>query len=1436
MSLSSISIKRPVLSIVLSITILIFGMLGFLFLGVREFPSVDPPIVNVFTSYVGANADVIETQITENLEQSINGVAGIKSLSSSSRDGSSRISVEFELGVDMETATNDVRDRVSRAQYLLPADVTPPVVSKADADAEAIVYVGLKSSTYSLLELSEIAEKMFKERLQTIPGVSEAQIWGERRYSMRLYLQAEKLTAYSITPMDIRTALSRENIELPSGRVEGQNLELAVRTSGRLSSVEDFNNLIIKSENNKIVRLKDIATVQLAPENEKTITRNNGVPVVGIVLIPQPGTNQIAIADEYYKRTREIEKDLPDGVEMVYGFDDTRFVRKSITEVRETIILAFLLVVFVIFIFLRNWRTTLIPVMAIPVSLVGSFFVMYLFGFSINVLSLLGIVLSIGLVVDDAIVVMENIYSKIEKGMPSKQAALEGSREIIFAVISTTITLVAVFLPVIFLQGMTGRLFREFGIVISGAVIISSFVALTLSPMMCAYLLKKSPKKKSKIEIYSQAILDRITAAYKNSLDIFMKRPWMVGLIILVSLVLMYLSFADLKSELAPLEDRDSISMRITAQEGYSYESMDDYVLTLTEMIREVVDEDEMEGFITNTSPAMGGATNSASIRILLKPAEERKRSQQEISAALGARVKKLNAANVMINQPATIKVGRGGGGGTSIQFVIQAQNHSKLREALPRFIDAAKSSSYFSYIDANLKYTKPEIKIEINREKAKDLGVTVLDIAQTLQFGLSGQRYGYFVMNGKQYQVIGQLDRKDRSKPTDITGLYVRNVHGQLVQIDNLVEIVEQANPPQLFRYNRYVSATITAQLSPGIPMGEGIKELEKIAEKELDESFRTVLTGQAYELQNSSGTIVYAFLLSLLLIYLVLSAQFESFRDPFIIMFTVPLALAGALISLWWFRQTLNIFSEIGIIMLIGLVTKNGILIVEFANQIKGTGVSLKEAVLQAAETRFRPILMTSLATIFGMLPIALAFGAGSESRVSMGIAVTGGMTLATLLSLYVVPVVYTWFSKPIKIQNTIPIIVILLLFVPFTGKAQEPAPVKLTLDSALIQVLQNNYDIKIAKLESEKLGVNAHIGEAGMLPSLNFNANYQNVNPNEADNIHGGLALNWTVFDGFKMFSTYQRLKDIAVLGEAQFRAQVEQSLVETYQTYLTVVLKQQEVKVMRQTMEVSRQRFAIVQDKYEIGRASMLDVYNAKVDFYTDSSMFMRQKEGLKNVKISLNALLARDLHFNFYVEDSIQLKAGLDYDTLSKKTRTENVSLLQARIAQQISYDKYKESKATYYPNLSLHSSYNFLNSTTSNQLYYGATFSWKLFDGFTQKNIRKIASMDKDIADLSYKQSLVTIQQNLLQRYISYRSSFDISLIERENMDAAEKNMEISLERYKLGSLSSLELRESQRNYLNASTRLLLSVYETKVSEVILEMYSGEMFREIFNK
>lgn len=1011
MNLSHLSIERPILTIVMSLVILIFGGIGYYYLGVREYPSVDAPIITVTTNYTGANAEVIESQITQVLEESISGIAGIKSISSISSDGRSSISVEFQLEINIEAAANDVRDRVSRAVRNLPLDADPPVVVKSDADAQPIMSITVQSTKRDLLDLSRIANDVFKERLQTVPGVSEIRIWGEKKYSMKLLIDPVKLAGFGLTPLDVRSALLRENVEMPSGRIEGYQTELTIRTIGRLTTEEEFNNLIISEKESNVIRLKDIGFAKLLPENERTQLRGNGgIDMVGVAITPQAGSNHIAIADNVYERLEQIKKDLPDDIILGMAMDTTTGIRQAIDEVFETILIAFVLVVLVIFFFLRHWRTTLIPVLAIPISLIGSFFVMYLFDFSINILTLLGIVLATGIVVDDAIVVLENIYTKIEAGVPTMQAARDGSREIIFAIISTTLTLVSVFMPIIFLQGLTGKLFREFGLVVAGAVVISAFVSLTLTPMVSSRILKKTGKQNKFFE-WTENQFNIVADFYEKSLRWFVRFRYVAMIIVAASLSLIFVIGRTIPSELAPLEDKSRFQILSTAPEGTSYESMYDY---LTNMIQYVDTLAEKEALLSVTAPGFGASVsvNFGFVRVLLVPPDQRTRSQQEIVDQISKDARRFTFARSFVVQEATIGGGRSGG--LPIQYVIQAPNFEKLKEAVPHFLEKAGANPAFSVVDINLKFNKPEMRIEIDRDRARSLGVTVRDISETLLMLFSGQRFGYFIMNSKQYQVIGQADRLNRDEPLDLSSVYVRNDKGQLIQIDNLVTTSYQTSPPQLYRYNRYVSATISAAPAQGYTLGQGLEAMDLIADEVLDETFTTDLAGESKEFATSSNTLLFAFVLALLLVFLVLSAQFESFRDPLIIMFTVPLAITGAVLSLWLTDTTLNIFSEIGIIILVGIVTKNGILIVEFANQKKAAGLSKREAVIQAAKQRFRPILMTSLATIFGALPIALALGAASQSRTPIGIVIIGGLMFSLVLTLIIIPVLYTFISK--------------------------------------------------------------------------------------------------------------------------------------------------------------------------------------------------------------------------------------------------------------------------------------------------------------------------------------------------------------------------------------------------------------------------------------
>lgn len=1001
MNLSELSIRRPVLATVLTLIILLFGFVGYIGLGVREYPSVDNPIISVSCSYPGANADVIENQITEPLEQNINGIPGIRSLTSVSQQGQSRITVEFELSVDLETAANDVRDKVSRAQRNLPRDCDPPTVSKADADAMPILMVAIQSDKRSLLELTEIADLTVKEQLQTIPEVSSVSIWGEKRYCMRLWLDPVKMAGYGITPMDVKSALDKENVELPSGSIEGDNIELAIRTLGLMHTTEEFNNLIIKESGGKMVRFSDIGRAELSARDLKSYMKMNGVPMVGVVVIPQPGANHINIANAVYERMETMKKDLPEDVSYNYAFDNTKFIRASIDEVKSTIYEAFVLVIIIIFLFLRDWRVTLVPCIVIPVSLVGAFFIMYLMGFSINVLSMLAIVLSVGLVVDDAIVMTENIYIRIERGMRPRAAGIEGAKEIFFAVISTTVTLLAVFLPIVFMEGTTGRLFREFCFVVAGSVVISSFAALTITPMLATKLLVRR-EKQGWFYRKTEPFFTGLNNYYARSLDFFMRYRFVAIVIMVISLIGCAWMWKEIPAEMAPLEDRSMITIRTMGAEGVTYEYMRDYTEDISRLADSIMPDAE---FITSRV-----SSGSGNIQITLKNIRERDYTQMEVAEKLSKAVRTKTDARAFVQQQSTFGSRRGG---MPVQYVLQSTSLEKLQEVLPKFLAKVYDNPTFQMADVDLKFSKPELQVEINREKANLLGINTSDIAQTLQYGLSGQRLGYLYLNGKQYEIVGEINRQQRNSPSNLKSIYVRGDSGEMIQLANLVNLIESIAPPKLYRYNRFVSATVSAGLAEGKTIGDGLDEMDKIAESTLDDSFRTALSGDSKEFRESSMSLYFAFGLALLLIYLILAAQFESFKDPFVIMLTVPLAVCGALIFMIAGGETMNIFSQIGIIMLIGLVAKNGILIVEFANQRQKSGEDKMIAIREASVQRLRPILMTSASTILGLLPLMFATGEGCNGRVAMGTAVVGGLLFSTVLTMYIVPTIYSYVS---------------------------------------------------------------------------------------------------------------------------------------------------------------------------------------------------------------------------------------------------------------------------------------------------------------------------------------------------------------------------------------------------------------------------------------
>jgi hydrophobe/amphiphile efflux-1 (HAE1) family protein len=1011
--ISDTALKRPIGSIVVSLIIILMGAVGFSFLGIRLYPAIDPPVITVQTSYTGANAEIIESQITEPLEKNINGIEGVKSITSQSATGQSSITVEFNLGADLEKAANDVRDKTSQAMRSLPQDIdSPPTVTKADANGDPIIMLTAQSSKMSDIELSDYAESVLLEKLQTIPGVSSVSIYGQQKPAMRLWLDPGKMTAYNLTATDINTALAKENVEMPGGKIRGGATELTVKTSGRLETEEDFNNLIIKQTDNQIVRLNDIGEAVLGPQNEESGSTINGNSGVMLALIPLPGANDIQIADEFYKRLDQIKQNLPKGMELNIGRDKSVFVRQSVTDVIETLLIAIFLVVLIIFLFFRNWIIALRPLIDIPVSLIGTFFVMYIFGFSVNVLSLLGIVLATGLVVDDGIVVTENIFKRIEKGMDKFQAAKEGTREIFFAVVSTSLTLAIVFIPVIFLQGFTGRLFREFGIVVASAVLISAFVSLTLTPVLNVFL-GGSATHHSKFYTATEPFFLAVEKKYRRFLSFFIFNKWISFAILGICILLIVSIYINIKSELAPDEDHSFVRTSITAPEGTEFTTTKDII----DKVAKINSDLGADAKFTLARYGGGGSSsaNTGNVMTFLSDPSDRVTTQKEIAKKLSKYYEAIPDARISTSQEPTISTSNSRG--LPVQFVLQNLDFDKIQSTLPKFLEEARNNPVFTNVDVDLKFNKPELNIKVNRLKANSLGVNEKDVSDALDLAYSGSRYGYFLKNNRQYYVIGQVAREDRNTPANISSLYVRSSTGNMIQLDNLVTMQENSKPPVLYHFNRYKSATVSANLAEGRTLGEGIEEMQKISDKLLDPTFTTALAGQSRDFAESNSNILFALVLSLLLIYLILAAQFESFRDPFIIMLTVPMAIAGAMLSLWIFGQTLNIFSEIGMILLIGIVTKNGILIVEFANQKRKLGMNKRVAAFESAAARFRPILMTSLATIFGALPIALALGAGSTSRIPLGIVVVGGLLFSLILTLFVIPVTYIVLSSKTK-----------------------------------------------------------------------------------------------------------------------------------------------------------------------------------------------------------------------------------------------------------------------------------------------------------------------------------------------------------------------------------------------------------------------------------
>ena len=1016
MKLSTMSIKRPVFASVMSFTILLFGVVAFLRLPVREYPDIDPPIISVTTLYRGASPAVVETEITNVLEEQFATLEGVKTMTSSSREQGSVITIEFELNRNVDEAANDVRDRVSRVRSTLPREIDDPVISKVDVNAQPIVWLALSSDRHSGLELTDVADRILKERLQRLPGVGSVIIAGERRYAMRVWLDPLRMASHDLTAQDVEAAIRRENTEIPGGRVEGAEREFSVRTRGELTTPEEFGAIIVAQSKNDIVRLRDVAEVSLGAADERTAVRYNGQTAVGLGVVKQSKASTVDVAADVSKALGDLSGLLPAGMKLDIAFDSSTFINNSIDEVKETLIIAMCLVILVVLAFLKSLRATAIPTLAIPISIIGALAAAYFAGFTLNILTLLALVLAIGLVVDDAIVVLENVYRHMEMGKSRLQAALDGSKEIGFAVLATTITLVAVFVPLAFLTGSVGRLFNEFGISLAVAILLSGFVALTLTPMLCSRMLKPLHGTSSSWATRSfDAFFEWLNRIYDRTLRFAMRWKWLTIGGAVAAVVLSVVLFRLLPSELVPIEDRGVAFGIVIAPEGATLDYTDKY---MREVESRLLPLPERRSLFSATGLGFGGPgrVTNGFVFLGLAPRSERRRSQQEIVQALFPRLISIPGVLAFVINPPSL----GGSFSSSpVEYVLQGETYEELNQAVGTVMGEASKLGYMINLDTDLRLNKPQLDLTIDRERAAGLGVSVTDIGLTLETFLGGRIVTNFKRGTKQYDCILQMKPSSRSAPDDIREIYLRG-KGGLVQLANVVRVEETLAPKELNHYNRVRSATITANLVPGVSLGQALDDLDRISAEKLPSGMKRDYAGQSLEFKSSTSSLYFMFLLAIIFIYLVLAAQFESFIHPLTILLSVPLAVFGALLALLIFGQSLNIYSQIGLIMLIGLVTKNAILIVEFSNQLRGQGKSATDAVIEAATIRLRPILMTSLATIFGVLPIAIGLGAGAESRRPLGLAVVGGMLFSTFLTLVLVPVLYAILSRFVRVST--------------------------------------------------------------------------------------------------------------------------------------------------------------------------------------------------------------------------------------------------------------------------------------------------------------------------------------------------------------------------------------------------------------------------------
>lgn len=1462
MSLSTLSIRRPVLMTVLALGILLIGAFGAMNLGIREYPNVDSPIITVRTSYSGANAAVVETEVTEILEASINSASGIKSLTSTSSDGSSTIRAEFEVGTDLEAAANDIRDRVSRVERKLPDAADAPVVYKSDSDSDPILIASLLSDVRDAMELSEIASNQVKERLQTIPGVSEVNLWGEKTPVVRLWLDPLRMKALGVTASEISAALSKENEELPAGKIEGQAMDLSVRTLGRLEKPTDFNSVPVKvASDGSVIRIADVATVHYEPQDTRTGFKRNGKNVIAIALIAQPGTNHVAIADEFYKRIEDIRRDLPSDIQILSGMDSSINIRSSIREVIETIFVSFLLVIAVIFLFLREVRSTFIPMVVIPVSIVGSFFVLYLFDFSINVLTLLAMVLAIGLVVDDAIVIVENIYQKIERKMSPRAAAVAGTDEIFFAVIATSVVLMAVFVPMLALGGTTGLLFREFVAVMIGTVVISTFCALTLSPMLCSKILRA--QKKGWLYRKTEPFFEWLNRVYDKLLGAFLRVRGIVFVIIAVLLLVAYYCFTHLSSEMAPLEDSNMFMVNISAPEGTGLAQTKKMTEAFVEEMTDLMDSSEYEEI--QAGARSGG---SSMIRVTLVSDKSKRRSQSEIARSVQVLGASYPDLRVMVFEPQSISTSRGG---LPIQFVLQASDIETLRDLLPKFTAEAEKSPVFSVVNSNLKFTKPELHVEILREKAQDQGVSVDDIAKAIALSMGDQTYGEYYKDGRQYDIIGGVPYEYRSSPSKLEEISVRNASGEMLSISNFISYTEKSASPSLPRYNRFSAATVSAGLMPGRTVGDGVLEMRRIAQKVIPDSLnvQTELSGSSKEYEESSSGLYIVFLLALACIFLVLAGQFESFRSPFVTFFTVPLSIAGAIVSLYLFGQTLNIFSEIALILLIGLVTKNGILIVEFANQVAArTGCSRLAAAKKAARLRFRPILMTSFSTVLGALPLILT---GTPSRVAMGVTIVCGLSFATFLTLFVVPAAYSFFAgKPAKrisldngeksssgwrpVSACLPIIVLGAILFPHTASAISP-------DEAVRVALSKNSSTRLSEESVKSAEASVKSSRKGLLPTVDLSLSRYYTYGDEYSRSQSGartdidndlghsdafqLAVNYTVFNGFGDISNLRASKALVESYRAELRSVRETLAASVLVAYLDAVMAKASLELSDSNLSVSQARRELYKNRLAAGSATRLDCISAQMDFASDSASNLLRRSALSASIRTLDELLgggsvqdASDIQDSFEIDREPYWKTPDGLETAKRRALESNAELFSAKASWNYAQVNRKTANSSLFPKLDLHGSLNATASASekgnpekSNQEYFrvGAALSWNIFNGLADDAKMETAKIAERTAQIQMEKVRLNVETRVANAVDAHLRALESLEVAEGNDSLAFEMLSLGRERLKEGRITNFEFRETQSQWRSAREALLSAKVAAAKAEIQVRLLTGDV-------